>query len=112
MSRQAWLDSLQPGDEVAVTYHRRTPEIKQIARRTPSGRLTIEYGTYKREFNPDGSERGSGDYYVRRHLAQVTQAIRDEVEKRAICDRLFAYKWANEPLDTLRKIAAILDKRD
>jgi len=105
---KAWLDSLTTGDEVIVTS-RYGDSLTTVAKRTPTGRIVVNYGGSTKDFNPNGSERSSGDSYHRSYLAYPTRARKEKIEHGHLAARLGAVNWRKQPIDKLRKIIALLD---
>jgi hypothetical protein len=107
MNPKDWMRALKPGDIVALhgsgfgyaTYRAVVSSV------TPSGRVRINDN--RREFNPDGYERGSSGYR-RPHIAQLTPAIEREMLRHQIINRLSGMKWEGLPFEVLQAVDAAL----
>lgn len=102
-----WMKTLKPGDHVALRgggfgFNTTKAEVSSV---TPTGRVRI--GESRREFNPDGYERGSSGYR-RARIAPWTDEIANEVRHHELAQRLGRVKWEQEPLAVLERVAQAL----
>lgn len=107
--RQAWLDSLKAGDEVAYQSNWSNGEyrIAKVFKRTPSGRIVCGHTTWRK----DGHAIGS-DYSSPGRLVQVTEKIRESVLTRSLVDKFRNLKWQHVSLDKLVAINQILYREE
>lgn len=100
--RQAWLDSLKAGDEVAfrVRYGTRW-NTSNVEKRTKTGRIIVGGFTYR----PDGYLWGQCGPS---RIEPVTQEIRDEVRKNSLVPSLHACPWGALSLAALEQVYSIM----
>ena len=101
---QEWLASLKVGDEVIVDVHFRDPEIAKIDRFT---KTQIIVG--KMRFRKSDGWQPSGDWISRGRLVTPTAKLRAEAERSRLLRVIERRRWKSDTLDTLRKVAAILE---
>jgi hypothetical protein len=105
-SERAWLDRLEPGDEVIVQDHGRDC-LASVYQRLPSGALQVSWCGNTHEFNFDGRLRTTGTYTAT-YLVEPTSYRKDMIEKHELAQYLADQQWHELPIDTLRQVAALL----
>lgn len=107
MTTTEWVATLKPGDIVALHVpgfgHGHSRAV--VSSVTPSGRVRINDN--RREFNPDGYERGSAGYR-RASIAQLTPEIDREILRHQILNRIGRVKWDGLPFEVLQAVEAAL----
>jgi hypothetical protein len=105
-SDRAWLDRLEPGDEVIVQEHGRDC-LAMVYKRLPSGGFQVSWGGGTHEFNFDGRLRTSGTYTAT-YLVEPTPYRKDMIEKHDLAQYLANQQWHRLAIGTLRQIATLL----
>jgi len=100
--RQAWLDSLKAGDEVAYrTNYGREWRTSKVTTRTKTGRIAV--GPYA--YNSDGQLRGTNGPW---RIEPVTQEIRDDLRKKYLSSMLSRCNWGTLSLAALEQVYSIM----
>lgn len=110
MEKKDWLQTLKPGDEVAIRDRYGREEAVEVYRLTPSGRVIVRYGSSTREFNNDGYARGEDVRWGHSCLVPITPEMRERWEVERLASRLSNVRWGKHSLDTLRRVTAELDR--
>ena len=118
MDSNAWLEELKEGDPVYVEerQYSQCGYFKTTVKRvTQTGRIKVysPNGKYEHDFNPDGAERGAGQWNTLfRTLVPYTpeniKMVADLAERMALLKRISHANWDFYALDQLRRIDAIL----
>jgi hypothetical protein len=106
----SWMKSLKPGDVVALSGGLGGRELLtgKIDHITKTGRFVIKIGKHLANFNPDGSERTSGDGYYNMRIREYTQEIAIQIHTKHVTDELYHTVWNSIPLGKLDRIISIL----
>lgn len=108
--RQAWLDGLKPGDEIA--FQQGGPgqayEIVTVVSRTPTGRINA--GRYT--FTPQGDYFGKWTVYTPSRCLPVTDEVRQKVEHRQLLTFISRTNFNQLDLDQLRRVQAVITETD
>jgi hypothetical protein len=116
MSDKEWLQSLKPGDEVAVEsggpYSSYT--FRKITKVTATQIIFHISGDYFKRFSREtGREKGASSYRAD-HLKPSTPELKAEIARtqryREMTARLDRVRWQNYSHETLEQIVALLDK--
>lgn len=101
--RQAWLDSLKPGDEIAYKGSGVYAgwSIRTVNKRTPAGWIVTDGYT----FDKSGGCRGRDNYSPYR-CEPVTESIRRMMQRGLIIDRLRHVAFERYSLESLETIYA------
>jgi vacuolar-type H+-ATPase subunit C/Vma6 len=99
------LVALKPGDEVAWKQGSawRITTVKTIAA------TSIVTADHQRWTKKHGKKFACGSDRI--WLERVTQEIRDAIEKQALVTRLYRIEWERHTVETLRRVAAIVEGR-
>jgi hypothetical protein len=103
---RAWLDRLEPGDEVIVQENGRDC-LALVHQRLPSGVFRVSWDGGTHEFNFDGRLRTSGTYTAT-YLVEPTPYRKDMIEKQELAHYLANQQWHHVPIGMLRQIADLL----
>lgn len=79
-TREEWLASLKPGDQVATYYRYTGYTLHEVAKRTPSGRIVLTTG---KQYSKDGGEMG-GDKWSSDRLEEVTPQVLANIKHRQL----------------------------
>lgn len=103
-----WLSALKPGDEVSISrgYGYRSHEIARVDRMTAT-QFVVGTERFRRD---DGRLVGNGDRYYMVRLEQVTDRIREEIERKELCGLIERGALKKLSLDDLRTVAGIIKR--
>lgn len=106
LTKQEWIQSLQPGEEVVVLkwgYRSSEHIISTVKKITATGRITTENGY---TFLPSGEEYGKkrDPWSIAAKLEMPTQEIRDGIKRKAVLAQVRSAKFEELSLETLEKI--------
>lgn len=111
METQAWLDSLQVGDRVAIdvgTYGGTDWKVITIIKITPTRMFKTDDG---RSFSKEGSERIQASRWNRAtYLKPFTPGIADLIEQKTLLALLDNTKFKDLSLEQLREIVRIINE--
>lgn len=100
MSKKEWLDSLKYGDEVVVSSGYQGKSLGRVSRTTDT-QIVLESGSRFRK--KDGRPVG-GDQWSILTLTQPTDALRAEILKNNLVEKLRHILWEKHGVETLSKI--------
>jgi hypothetical protein len=99
-----WLDTLAPGDEVAIVSPGICVEIERVARVRADGRVVTVLGHSTRTYRVSDGQRIGVE--IEEHLEPVTQEHRDAVEHQDLGRWLRAVAAGEPTLEQLRAMRA------
>lgn len=112
MNDREWLESLKPGDVVAVEYSHgsngRTFGLRKVGRVTATQVVTNNGDRFRKV---TGRLVGQDGYYFTT-LVPPTDEIRLSILRERLVVRLNAVPWRALPLETLEKIVALLPENE
>ena len=102
-----WLDSLKPGDEVAVTFgYTSAHGIATVDRTTPT-QVIVGRARFRRS---DGYRVGDSGAWSRASIRPVTDAIRESATRAKLIAAIVGTSWKSLSTDQLRRITDIVNE--
>lgn len=104
----AWLDSLKPGDEVAVTFGYTSAHaiVATVSRTTPT-QVIVGHSRYRRS---DGYMVGDSGDWSRASIQPVTDAIRESATRAKLIASIGGTSLKALSTDQLRRITDIVNE--
>lgn len=98
------------GQEVAIRsgYGYATYQLATVERVAPGGQIIVKTANgEERRFNADGILRGHSTTPIR--LVELTPAIREQIRRKALLERLGRVNWSDLDTAVLERVTAALD---
>ena len=109
---RAWLDGLNPGDEVAYlpAGHGQDYERVRVMRRTGTRIFLSRHGREEwiHAHNGWGPRVRGGGFGVPARIYPMTPEIREAIERRGLLSFLHSMKWSEQTTETLCAVRRIL----
>jgi len=106
MDDKEWIKELKVGDTVVVATNNYGNKITTVVKITPKGFINTESG---KQFNPDGSQRGGGNWSYS-SLCQLTDEVLLEFKKKRLIKQCKEIDFSKLSIDNLEQILNICNK--